>query len=67
MATRMSLRCRLCDELVAAKGRERTIAAMSQHLRMKHGNLTEAEREQLARAPWRPLPLADALILARSG
>jgi len=61
----MSLLCQLCNELIAARGRERTVAAMAQHLRLKHRELTEDKREALARRPWWPLPLTDALIIAR--
>jgi hypothetical protein len=61
----MSLQCRLCDELVAAMGRERTVAAMAQHLRLKHRELTEDQREALVRHPWWPVPLVDARIVAR--
>jgi hypothetical protein len=65
MAIRMSLQCRFCHELVAAMGRDRTVDAMAQHLRMKHGELTDAEREALARRPQWPLPLADVAMVAR--
>jgi len=65
MAKRMSLQCPLCDELVAALGRERTVAAIAQHVRIKHVELTEARRNDLAQRPWQPLPLADSLIVAR--
>ena len=65
MAKRMSLQCPLCDELVAAFGRERTVAAIAQHVRIKHVELTEARRNDLAQRPWQPLPLADSLIVAR--
>ena len=65
MAKRMSLWCPLCDELVAGFGKEQTVAAMAQHLGIKHTELTEARRSDLARRPWQPLPLADALTVAR--
>jgi hypothetical protein len=65
MAKRMSLWCTLCDELVAGFGREQTIAAMAQHLRTKHAELSETRKDDLARRPWRPLPLADALMFTR--
>ena len=65
MAKRMSLWCPLCDELVAGFGREQTVAGMAQHLRIKHAELTEARRNELARRPWQPLPLADELMVAR--
>jgi len=34
---------------------------MAQHLRTKHAELSETRKDDLARRPWRPLPLADAL------
>jgi len=65
MTIRMSLWCPMCDELVAGFGREQTVAAMAQHLSRKHAELTEARRSDLARRPWQPLPLADAMMVAR--
>jgi len=64
MAKRMSLWCPLCDELVAGFGRGQTIGQMAQHLAVRHSELTEAQRDALARGPWRPLPLAEALMVA---
>jgi len=58
MAKRMSLWCPLCDELVAGFGKEQTVAAMAQHLGIR--------RSDLARRPWQPLPLSDALTVARA-
>jgi len=45
-------------------GRDRTIATMARHLRAKHPELTEAERDHLASRPWQPLPLANAFVRA---
>jgi len=66
MAKRMLLWCTLCDELVAGFGRDQTIGQMAQHLAARHPELTEAQRYALARRPWRPLPLAEALMAAPS-
>jgi len=66
MAKSMSLWCPLCDELVAGFGRNRTIGQMAQHIANKHSDLAEAQRETLARWPWRPQPLAEALGAAHS-
>jgi hypothetical protein len=64
MAKWMSLWCPLCDELVARFGRKQTVAAIAQHLRNEHAELTEARRNGLAQRPWQPLPLADAFLVA---
>jgi hypothetical protein len=66
MAKGMSLWCPLCEELVAGFGRNRTIGQMAQHIANKHPDLAEAQRETLARRPWRPQPLAEALTVAHS-
>jgi len=54
----------LCHELVAGFGRSKTIGQMAQHIANKHPELAEAQRETLARRPWQPRPLAEALTLA---
>jgi len=65
MAKRMSLWCTLCDELVTGFGKRQTIGRMAQHIATGHPELTEAQRDQLARRAWIPLPLAEALTAAR--
>ena len=62
MAKRMSLKCQVCDELVAGFGRDATIAAMAQHVRIRHAELSEACRDELVRRPWWPQPLAEAFV-----
>src|SRR5262249_6477146 len=37
---------------------------MAQHIANKHPELAEAQKETLARRPWQPRPLAEALALA---
>ena len=56
-----SLWCPLCHELVAGFGRSGTIGQMAQHIASKHPELAEGQKETLARRPWQPRPLADAL------
>ena len=60
----MSLRCPVCDELVAGFGSERTVATMARHVRIGHPELSEARRDDLVRRPWQPLPLVDAVVFA---
>ena len=62
MEKRLSLRCPLCDVLVAGFGRRQTIGQMAQHLAVQHPQLTEAQRDALARRAWRPLPLSEVLM-----
>ncbi len=62
MEKRLSLWCPLCDVLVAGFGRRQTIGQMAQHLAVEHPQLTEAQRDALARRAWRPLPLTEALM-----
>ena len=62
MEKRLSLWCPLCDVLVAGFGRRQTIGRMAQHLAVEHRQLTEAQRDALARQAWRPLPLTEKLI-----
>jgi hypothetical protein len=62
MAKRMSLACQMCDELVSAFGRNATIAAMAQHVRTRHAELSEAQMEELARRPRWPQPLEEAFV-----
>src|SRR5262249_19822462 len=58
VARMTSLRCQGWGVLVTGWGSECTTAAMAEHVRAEHPELTEAQKAHLARFPWRPL--ADA-------